>query len=187
MCVHAPSAKPSSRLVLQVVVLLTVAALAGCAYSHYKRPVPTGEPVPVYPQADPAATPEAELYEPYGLYDPQDGLDETPEVETATASVTDDGLTSDTPPAGDDPKDDPLIDAPAPAGDETHLTGQPLTKADLVAMVTAGVGEETMLMLIESSRIAFDVTAGAVIVLHEAGISDRVMASIIERWRMQNQ
>jgi hypothetical protein len=58
-------------------------------------------------------------------------------------------------------------------------TQKPLTNADIVALVKAGVSEAAIVATISNSRRAFQTTPAALIELKQAGVSDRIIEAIV--------
>ncbi len=54
-----------------------------------------------------------------------------------------------------------------------------LTNADLIRMTQAGIEEATIVKLVESSPVAFDTSASAIIALKNAGVGDRVIHAAV--------
>lgn len=62
----------------------------------------------------------------------------------------------------------------------TAAAGERLTNADVVAWQQAGLGEAVMLAKIRSAPAAFDTGTPALVALKAAGVSDQVIAAMVE-------
>lgn len=68
--------------------------------------------------------------------------------------------------------------APAPAAPRTG--GEVLTNDSVVAMVKAGLGDAIITQKIKSSAARFDTSTDGLIALRKAGVSEKVMAAIMD-------
>lgn len=81
---------------------------------------------------------------------------------------------------------DPSTVAPgAPEGRVIKPKGPALTNDDIVQMSKAGLADDVIIKTIESSTTRFSVTPGDLIALKNAGVSERVLAALIEAAKRQ--
>ena len=63
---------------------------------------------------------------------------------------------------------------------EASGPAKPLTNEDIVKMVKAGLGPQTILATIKNQRGAYDVSPDALVALKNAGVNDEIIAALIK-------
>jgi hypothetical protein len=73
----------------------------------------------------------------------------------------------------------PLLFLALAAFAQTGKQPKPLTNADVIEMSRAGVPESTIILAIQNTPAKFDVSAGGILALHAAGITELVLNQMI--------